>query len=73
MEVARVDIARYTGQVALDENALNLLVGTPVAADLLPKEQRQIRSAGPRRADGQEHGPRRFTYDSGLHANRTLR
>ncbi len=33
-----MDIARYTGQVALDENALNLLVGTPVSANLLPSE-----------------------------------
>ena len=38
VEVARADIARYTGQVALDENALNLLVGAPVAANLLPRE-----------------------------------
>lgn len=38
VEVARVDIARYTGQVALDENALNLLVGTSVPANLLPDE-----------------------------------
>lgn len=38
VEVARVDIARYTGQVSLDENALNLLVGTPVPANLLPSE-----------------------------------
>jgi multidrug efflux system outer membrane protein len=38
VDVARVDIARYTGQVTLDENALNLLVGAPVAADLLPRE-----------------------------------
>jgi multidrug efflux system outer membrane protein len=38
VEAARVDIARYTGQVALDENALNLLVGTPVSASLLPSE-----------------------------------
>ena len=37
-EAARVDIARYTGQVVLDENALNLLVGTPVSATLLPGE-----------------------------------
>ncbi len=35
VEAARVDIARYSGQVALDENALNLLVGAPVAAGLL--------------------------------------
>ena len=38
VEAARVDIARYTGQFALDENALNLLVGAPVAANLLPGE-----------------------------------
>ena len=38
VEAARADIARYTGQVALDENALNLLVGTPVPASLLPSE-----------------------------------
>ncbi len=35
VDAARVDIARFTGQVALDENALNLLVGAPVAAGLL--------------------------------------
>ena len=38
VEAARVDIARYTGQVTLDENALNLLVGAPVSASLLPNE-----------------------------------
>lgn len=36
VESARVDVARYTQQVAKDENALNLLVGSPVPADLLP-------------------------------------
>ena len=36
VEAARVDIARYSGQLALDENALNLAVGAPVAANLLP-------------------------------------
>ncbi len=35
MEAARVDVARYTGQVALDGNALNLLVGSPVPEALL--------------------------------------
>ncbi|MBP1623916.1 MAG: efflux system, outer rane lipoprotein, NodT family, partial [Acidobacteria bacterium] len=35
VDVARVDIARYSGQIALDESALNLVVGAPVAADLL--------------------------------------
>lgn len=38
VEAARVDIARFTGQVALDENLLNFLVGTPVASSLLPSE-----------------------------------
>lgn len=35
VEAARVDIARYSGLLALDENALNLLVGAPIAAGLL--------------------------------------
>lgn len=38
LQAAQVDVARYTGQLTLDENALNLLVGEPVAADLLPIE-----------------------------------
>ena len=38
MEAARVDTARYTRQVALDENALSLLVGSSVPAELLPGE-----------------------------------
>ena len=38
VEAARVDIARYRGLVAVDENALNLLVGTTVPANLLPNE-----------------------------------
>ena len=36
MDTARVDIARYTTLVAQDENALNLVVGSPVPADLIP-------------------------------------
>jgi len=36
MDAARVDIARYVGQVAQDENALMLLVGSPVPVELLP-------------------------------------
>jgi len=35
VEAARVDIARYSGQVALDENAINLLAGAPVTAGML--------------------------------------
>jgi multidrug efflux system outer membrane protein len=36
VEGARADAARYAGQVAQDVNALNLLVGAPVEAALLP-------------------------------------
>jgi outer membrane protein, multidrug efflux system len=36
VEAARVDVMRYTRQVALDENVLNLLAGSPVPAELLP-------------------------------------
>jgi len=36
MEAARAEAARYAGQVALDTNVLNLLVGAPVGAELLP-------------------------------------
>ncbi len=38
LEVARRDVAAYQQQVAQDENALNLLAGSPVPADLLPAE-----------------------------------
>jgi outer membrane protein, multidrug efflux system len=38
VDAARVDIARYTGIVALDENALTLLAGSPVPDGLLPTE-----------------------------------
>ena len=38
MEVARRDVAIYTQQVAQDENALNLLVGSPVPGELLPAD-----------------------------------
>lgn len=38
MEAARVDIARYRGIVAADENALALIVGAPVAPELLPSD-----------------------------------
>jgi multidrug efflux system outer membrane protein len=37
LEAAKVDIARYTAQVAQDENALSFLVGSTVPADLLPQ------------------------------------
>ncbi|WP_275976160.1 efflux transporter outer membrane subunit [Geothrix oryzisoli] len=37
VETARGDVARYTRTVAMDENALRLLVGSSVPADLLPE------------------------------------
>jgi multidrug efflux system outer membrane protein len=37
VDAARVDIARYTNRAAQDENALNLLVGSPVPGALLPE------------------------------------
>ena len=36
VETARGDVAQFRQRVALDENALDLLVGTPVASRLLP-------------------------------------
>lgn len=36
VDTARVDIARFTSLVAQDENALALVVGSPIAADMLP-------------------------------------
>lgn len=36
VDSARADVARFTGQVALDENALALVAGAPLPADLLP-------------------------------------
>lgn len=38
LEVARRDVASYTQQMAKDRNALDLLAGLPVPADLLPPE-----------------------------------
>lgn len=38
VEGTRVDIARYTGLIAEDENALRLLAGTALTTDLLPGE-----------------------------------
>jgi multidrug efflux system outer membrane protein len=38
VETARGDIARYTGLVAQDQNALNLLTGSVVPGHLLPKQ-----------------------------------
>ncbi len=38
VDSARVDVAKFTSQTAQDENALNLLAGSPVPPDLLPQE-----------------------------------
>jgi outer membrane protein, multidrug efflux system len=37
LESARADVARFRGLVAVDKNAIDLLVGTPVPTDLLPQ------------------------------------
>jgi multidrug efflux system outer membrane protein len=37
VEAARADVARYTGFAAVDLNTLQVLVGAPVGADLLPE------------------------------------
>lgn len=37
VDAARVDIARFIALVAQDENALSLIVGSPVPSDLLPQ------------------------------------
>lgn len=39
VELARSDVAVYTSQVALDQNALALLVGSSVPAELLPQAE----------------------------------
>jgi outer membrane protein, multidrug efflux system len=38
VEAARFDIARFTTLIAQDENALNLVVGSPAPAELLPQK-----------------------------------
>ena len=38
VDAARVDVARFRQLVAQDENALNLLVGSPAPSELLPTE-----------------------------------
>ena len=37
VDAARVDVARFTNLASQDENALNLLAGSPVPADMLPE------------------------------------
>lgn len=45
MEAARAAVAQFTGMVAVDRNALDLLAGTPVPADLLPDSQESATAA----------------------------
>ena len=47
VEAARVDSALYTAQLAQTENALTLLVGTPVPAELLPSELSSVTALQP--------------------------
>ena len=47
VEAARVDSALYTAQLAQTENALTLLVGTPVPAELLPSELSSVAALQP--------------------------
>jgi multidrug efflux system outer membrane protein len=42
VDAAKVEIAIYSSQLPLDENALNLLVGSPVPADMLADNLGQI-------------------------------
>ncbi len=42
VDTARGDVARYTQLVAQDENALNLLVGSPVPPELLPSDLKNV-------------------------------
>jgi len=42
VDTARGDVAAFRQQVAKDENALNLLAGVPVAAELLPMRLRDV-------------------------------
>ncbi|MGE5248239.1 MAG: efflux transporter outer membrane subunit, partial [Verrucomicrobiota bacterium] len=47
VEAARVDVALYTRLAAQDENALNLLAGSPVLETLLPAALSAVRSFPP--------------------------
>lgn len=42
VDAARADIARFTARVAQDENALALLVGTPLRAELAPEKLDEV-------------------------------
>jgi outer membrane protein, multidrug efflux system len=47
VDTARVDVARYAGQITQDRNALELLLGTSVPDALVPVPQSQQRDALP--------------------------
>jgi multidrug efflux system outer membrane protein len=42
VDTAKVDVARNTQLAAQDENALNLLVGSPLSSDLLPADLNSV-------------------------------
>jgi multidrug efflux system outer membrane protein len=42
VDTAKGDVARYKQQLALDENALNLLLGTPVQRSLMPSDLNSV-------------------------------
>jgi outer membrane protein, multidrug efflux system len=44
VDAARVDVAKYTQRVAQDENALNLLVGSPVPAELTAQDLSAVKA-----------------------------
>ncbi len=44
VDAARVDVAKFTELAAQDENALNLLAGSPVPANLLPQELSAVKA-----------------------------
>jgi multidrug efflux system outer membrane protein len=44
VDAAKVDVAKYTAQVAQDENALNLLAGSMAPAELLPPELSAVKA-----------------------------
>jgi multidrug efflux system outer membrane protein len=46
VEAARLDVVSYTAKVVQDENALDLIVGAPVPADLKPAELKEVEKAG---------------------------
>ncbi len=51
VDASQADIARYTGQIRLDENAIQLLAGAPVAGEMMPTELNRV-------VEGKEIAPR---------------